>query len=238
MKKVIKTTPRVVLGVAAHPDDLDFGASGTFAKFAKEGADCYYLICTNGSKGSDDPEMTEDKLIKIRREEQKDAAKILGLKGVFFLGHPDTQLVADYSLKEEITYYIRKLKPDVVITIDPTFVYSSKFGFINHTDHRAAGQATVDAVFPLARDRLTFPKQLQHGLTAHKTKFLYLISFENPTEIVDISEVVDIKLKALRAHKSQIKETSLEGIKKRLRQLGKEYGFDYGEGFVKLTLPD
>ncbi len=236
--KNVKKVPKVVLGVAAHPDDLDFGASGTFAKWAKEGTACYYLICTDGSKGSDDPEMTEAKLIKIRRQEQKDAARILGLKDVFFLKHPDTQLMADYSLKEEITYYIRKLKPEVVITMDPTFVYSSKFGFINHTDHRAAGQATLDAVFPLARDRLTFPNHLAQGLTPHKTKFLYLVSFENPTEVVDISEVIKTKLTALRAHKSQIKKASLAGIKKRLKQLGKEYGFDYGEGFVKITLPD
>ena len=92
----------IALGVAAHPDDLDFGASGTFAKWAKEGAECYYLICTNGCKGSDDPKMTEAKLIKIRREEQIRAGKVIGLRGVFFLNHNDTELVADLKLKKEI----------------------------------------------------------------------------------------------------------------------------------------
>jgi len=238
MKKNIQEIPKVVLGVAAHPDDLDFGASGTIAKWAKTGASCYYLICTDGSKGSDDPEMTEKQLIKMRQEEQRNAAKILGLKDVFFLDHPDTQLIADYALKEEISYYIRKLKPDVVVTMDPTFVYSAKLGFINHTDHRAAGQATLDAVFPLARDRLTFPKQTEQGLAPHKTKYLYLISFENPTEIVDISDVIDVKIDALKAHKSQIKIDSLEEFKKRLAFLGKKHGYKYAEGFTKLTLPD
>src|SRR5271166_4583963 len=129
-----------VLGVAAHPDDLDFGASGTFAKWAAQGASCYYLICTNGCKGSDDPKMTEQKLIKIRKAEQIAAGKVIGLKGVFFLGHNDTELVADIKLKKEIVRYIRKLKPDIVVTTDPTMIYSKR-GYINHTDHRAAGLA-------------------------------------------------------------------------------------------------
>lgn len=238
MKKNREIIPKVVLGIAAHPDDLDFGASGTFAKWAKEGADCYYLICTDGSKGSNDPKITEKKLIKIRQNEQRNAGMILGIKDVFFLNHHDTELVADYALKEEIVFYIRKLKPDTVVTMDPTFVYSSSLGFINHTDHRAAGQAAIDAVFPLARDRLTFPQHMKKGLTPHKVKFLYLISFESPTEIVDISEVINIKLRALKAHKSQISKRSLEFIKERLGGLGRKHGFAYAEGFVKLTIPD
>src|SRR5579872_1853747 len=98
-----------ILGVGAHPDDLDFGAAGSFAKWAKEGADCYYLICTDGCKGSEDSRMTEQKLTRIRKAEQLAAAKELGLKGVFFLKHKDTQLVADLKLKKEIVKYIRKL---------------------------------------------------------------------------------------------------------------------------------
>ena len=226
-----------ILGVAAHPDDLDFSASGTFAKWVKEGYDCYYLIATDGSKGSDDPKMTREKLITLRKKEQKDAAKILGIKDVFFLNHTDTQLVADLTLKKEIVRFIRKLKPDIVVTLDPTFVYSKVRGFINHTDHRAAGQAAMDAVFPLARDRLTFQELEREGLTPHKVKMLYLTNFDDPTDIVNISDTIDIKIRALKAHKTQVTEKAIARIKKWSRVLGKKKGYQFAEGFVKLTLP-
>ncbi len=224
-----------VLGVAAHPDDLEFGASGSFARWAREGAECYYLICTNGCKGTDDPKMTESKLIKIRRDEQIKAGKVLGLKGVFFLDHNDTELVPDLRLKKEIVRYIRKLKPDLVVTMDPTLVYSSR-GFINHTDHRAAGQATIDAVFPLARDRLTFSELEKEGLKPHNVNKLYLVNFDNHNEVVDISKTIETKLKALECHKSQISKSSLGWVRKMGQMTGKEKGYRYAEAFVKLDL--
>lgn len=224
-----------VLGIAAHPDDLEFGASGSFAKWAKEGAECYYLICTNGCKGTDDPKMTESKLIKIRRAEQIKASKVLGLKGVFFLDHNDTELVSDLKLKKEIVRYIRKLKPDLVVTMDPTFVYSKR-GFINHTDHRAAGQAAMDAVFPMSRDRLTFSELEKEGLNPHKVKTLYLVNFDNHNEVVDISKTIELKLKALECHKSQISKSSLGWVKKMGQMTGKEKGYRFAEAFVKLDL--
>lgn len=226
---------KVVLCVAAHPDDLDFGASGTVAKWVKQGAICYYLLCTNGCKGSDDPGMTEAKLIKIRRQEQIAAGKVLGLKDVFFLKHNDTELVADLALKKEIAYYIRKLKPEIVIGMDPTFIFSSS-GFINHTDHRAAGQATIDAIYPMARDRLTFPEQVSQGLLPHKVKTLYLTSFDKPTEIIDISDSIELKLKALKAHKSQIDAAVIVMLKEWSKQLGKKRGYRFAEGFIKINL--
>jgi LmbE family N-acetylglucosaminyl deacetylase len=225
----------IVLGVAAHPDDLDFVASGTVAKWAKEGASCYYLICTNGSKGSDDPKMTEKKLIKIRKQEQLNSGKILGLKNVFFLKHEDTELVADLTLKKEITYYIRKLKPEIVIALNPTFIFSPS-GYINHTDHRAAGLATIDAVFPMARDRLTFPEHERQGLSPHKVKNLYLPTFEKPTEVIDISKTIDIKLKALGSHKSQIDKKALEMVRGWGKEIGKAHKYRFAESFIKITL--
>ncbi len=226
----------IALGIAAHPDDLDFGASGTFAKWVKEGASCYYLICTNGCKGSGDPRMTEAKLIRIRKAEQKAAAIELGLKGVFFLKHNDTELVADIGLKREIVRHIRKLRPDVVVTMDPTFVYS-KAGFINHTDHRAAGQAAIDAVYPMARDRLTFRELEREGLKPHKVATLYLISYGNGDEIVDISGTIDTKLRALACHGSQITDEGLGWARKRAAIAGKAKGYKYAEAFVKLGMP-
>ncbi len=224
-----------VLGVAAHPDDLDFGASGTFAKWAEEGAECYYLICTNGCKGSDDPKMTESKLIKIRRAEQIAAGKVIGLKGVFFLNHNDTELVSDIGLKREIVRHIRRLRPDAVVTMDPTFVYS-KNGFINHTDHRAAGQATIDAVFPLSRDRLTFRELEKEGLWPHKVKTLYLINFGSGGEIIDISGTIKTKLNALKCHKSQISPMVGKWILKRAALAGRKKGHKFAESFIKLDL--
>lgn len=226
---------KIVLGVAAHPDDLDFGASGTIAKWAKEGSQCYYLILTNGCKGTHDPKMTEEKLIKIRRQEQINAGKILGVKDIFFLKHTDTELVNDLVLKKEITFYIRKLKPEIVITLDPTFIYSSS-GFINHTDHRMAGQAAIDAVFPMARDRLIFPEHEQQGLMPHMVKSVYLVSFDKPNKIIDISDTIDLKLKALGEHKSQVDNEAMTRIKKWSGDLGKKAGYDFAEGFIELNL--
>jgi LmbE family N-acetylglucosaminyl deacetylase len=225
----------VILGVAAHPDDLDFSASGTIAKWIKDGAKVYYLICTDGRKGSDDPKMTEEKLIKIRRREQIDAGKILGLKNVFFLKHRDTELVADIKLKREIASYIRRLKPDIVVTLDPTYVYSGERGMINHTDHRAVGEAALDAIYPLSRDRLTF-REL--SLAPHKVKTVYLTCFDNPMDIVDISETFSLKIKCLNAHVSQISDNTIKRITKWARALGKKKGYRYAEGFIRITLPD
>jgi len=226
-----------ILGIGAHPDDLDFSSSGTFAKWVKSGNDCYYLICTDGRKGSDDSEMTEEILVKIRQAEQIEAGKILGLKEVFFLSHHDTELTADINLKKEITRFIRMLKPEIVVTLDPAFIYSAKRGFINHTDHRAVGLASMDAVFPLARDRLTFPELEKENLLPHKVKQLYFTSFDDPPFAEDISETIDIKIEALRAHRSQVKPEFLEVIKKRSGDIGKKFGYKYAEGFVKLDLP-
>ncbi len=226
-----------ILGIGAHPDDLDFGVAGSFAKWIKQGAKCYYLICTDGGKGSDDPKMTESKLVSLRKAEQKEAAKILGLKGVFFLKNKDTQLVADIKLKKEIVRVIRKIKPDIVVTQDPTFIYSVQRGYINHTDHRAAAQAALDAVFPLARDRLTFKELEKEGLKPHKVPVVYLISFEKVNEIVDISDTFDLKCKALLAHKSQIKKENLGWVIERAKTLGAKKGYKFSEGFIKLDLP-
>lgn len=226
-----------ILGVGAHPDDLDFGASGTFAKWAGQGHYCYYLICTDGSKGSDDPKLTEAKLINLRRKEQKDAAKIIGLKEVFFLNHHDTELIADLKLKKEIVRFIRKLKPDILVTLDPTVVFSRTRGIINHTDHRAVGLAALDAVFPLARDRLTFKELEKEGLKPHKVPVVYLTSFEDPGEIIDITDTIDLKLKALLAHKTQVTKQALHWVKEGAKKIGAKKGFKYGEGFIKLTLP-
>ena len=230
---------KVVLAVGAHPDDMDFGASGTIAKFAEEGADTYYLICTDGSRGSSDPNMTHKKLAVIRKKEQENAGKILGLKNVFFLNHTDTQLVSDLALKEDIVRIIRTVKPNIVITMDPTFFYSTEFGFVNHTDHRAAALSTMDACFPLARDRLTFLNHEKEGLKPHRVEELWLVSFGKVEHLVDISKTFKKKIKALELHKSQFED--LKKIEKmmtgRAKMLGKTKKYKFAESFVRIKMP-
>ncbi|MBI4096332.1 MAG: PIG-L family deacetylase [Candidatus Levybacteria bacterium] len=235
---------KVILAVGAHPDDMDFGVSGSIAKWAKEGATAYYLICTDGSRGSDDPQMTHKRLAEIRRKEQEDAAKILGIKKVFFLNHTDTQLACDLVLKEEIVRIIRTLRPNIVVTMDPTFYYSQKFssnigfGFVNHTDHRAAALAAMDAVFPLSRDRLTFPEHEKQGLKPHKVEELLFVSFYKKDFIVDISETFDKKIKALAMHASQFADFPAveKRVTDRARDLGKSKGYKFAENFVRVKL--
>lgn len=226
-----------LLGVAAHADDLEFSSAGTIARWIKEGWEAYYLICTDGSKGSDDPKMTPQKLARVRREEQQRAAKILGVKKVYFLDHPDTELVADQTLKEEITYYIRKLRPQRVVTMNPAVFFWKKRHFVNHTDHRAVSIATIDSVFPLARDRLTFPQHEKQGLKPHKAEELFLVTIEEANYISDVTDTWNIKLKALRAHKSQVSEEAINRITEWAKENGKEKGYKYAEKFIRLELP-
>ncbi len=230
---------KVVLAVGAHPDDIDFGASGTIAKWVQEGVECYYLICTDGSRGSADPKMTHKKLAQIRKKEQENAGKVLGIKKVFFLNHTDTQLVSDLTLKEDIVRIIRTVKPNIVITMDPTFFYSTEFGFVNHTDHRAAALATMDACFPLARDRLTFLNHEKEGLKPHRVEELWLVSFGKVEHLVDISETFKKKIKALELHKSQFEDfKKIEKMMKvRAKMLGKTKNYKFAESFVRIKMP-
>ncbi len=230
--------PQVVLGIVAHPDDLDFGSSGTMAKFAKQGAKVYYLILTDGSKGSEDKSITSAQLVKIRENEQKAALKILGGQEVFFLGYPDGQLEITMEAKKEVIKIIRKVKPDVVVTMDPSMIYSTERGYINHPDHRAAGQIALDAVFPLARDHLSFPELYDQGYEPHKTKTVLLINFDKANFYVDISSTFDTKIKALRAHTSQIKDPkqTIEWIGQMAEMIGKRAGLKKAEGFLRIDL--
>jgi len=235
---------KVVLAVGAHPDDMDFTASGTIARWIEEGATAYYIIGTDGSRGSSDPEMTHEHLAAIRKKEQLEAAKILGVKDVFFLDFIDTQLVSDLILKERIVWYIRKLKPNIVVTMDPTFYYAvdaydSESSFINHTDHRAIALSTMDAVFPLSRDRLTFPEHEKEGLSPHKVQELYFTQFHQKQYVIDVTSTFEKKLRAIAAHKSQFDDFPAikERMMKRAIQFAKEEEFEFAESFTRLIMP-
>ena len=230
--------PKVVLGVAAHPDDLDFMASGTVAQFVQNGAKVYYLILTDGGAGSEDRSITSAELQTIRQEEQRNAGKVLGLADVYFCDFEDGTLQNSLEVKREVVRAIRRVKPDVVISVDPSVLYSPALGFINHPDHRAAGQAALDAVFPLARDHMSFPELLDEGLEPHKTKTVLLMNFNEHNFAVDISKTIDLKFKALAEHASQIPD--LKEVKERFTcraaEVGKEYGYTYAEPFMRIDI--
>ncbi|HWC30500.1 MAG TPA: PIG-L deacetylase family protein, partial [Dehalococcoidia bacterium] len=162
----------------------------------------YYLVCTDGSKGSDDASITQQQLIEMRRQEQRDAATLLGVKDVFFLDHVDGELTAGRALLGDIVRVIRQVRPHAVFTHDPETVIVND-AFVNHADHRATGLAAIDAVYPAARDRLNFPEQIATGLQTHKVAQIYIWGSPHANFDVDITEVIDKKVAALVAHTSQ-----------------------------------
>ncbi len=233
---------KIVLVVGAHPDDNDFGAGATVAKAARQGAKVIYLIATTGQRGSSDEAMTPERLSGIRKKEQEEAAKVLGVREVHFLDYVDGELVPDLRLKEQVVIYIRRHRPEIVFTMDPSFFYFKNFGFVNHSDHRAIGEATLDACYPLARDLLSFPEHVKAGLQPHKIKEILLHSFvpENANFYVDVTDTFDTKIKALSLHQSQV--PNIQQLEKRMRDraeaAGKLAGCKYAEAFVRLHLPE
>lgn len=236
----LEVKEKVILGIGAHADDLDFGSSGTIKQMVEKGASVYYLILTDGSKGFEDHTYQSEKLIKQRQEEQLKAAKILGVKEVFFLHFVDGELINSLEVRRAVVRIIRQLKPNIVITLDPTFVYDEESGFINHPDHRACGQATLDAIFPFARNSRTFPEFMDQGLSPHSVQEVFLSNFRQANFFVDISKTLKIKLEAIEQHKSQYNDYQkdvVERVTKRAETTGKKAGLKYAEGFVRIVIP-
>ncbi len=208
--------PKRILGVFAHPDDPEFFAGATFAKWAADGADITFVVATSGDKGSADPKMTHEKLAAIREVEEQKAAEALGVKDVIFLRYKDGELFPTLELRRDITRVIRMKKPDIVVTLDPTvFWYGT--GGINHPDHRAIGAATLESVFPTARDRLNFIElERDEGLDVHKALTVYIAGAAEPTLTVDVTDSIETQIKSLYEHKSQISD--MEGMAKRIRE--------------------
>jgi LmbE family N-acetylglucosaminyl deacetylase len=196
---------RRVLAVFAHPDDPEFFCGATFARWAAEGAHITFVLVTSGDKGSSDPEMTPDRLIAIREAEERAAAAALGVHDVVFLRVPDGEVQPTLALRRAITRMIRLRQPDTVVTCDPSVYWFEGWGGLNHPDHRAVGEATLDAVYPTARDRLNFPELARdEGLHPHKVKTLYISGTDRPNVKVDVTAYLDVQLRALAEHKSQI----------------------------------
>ncbi len=231
---------KVILAISAHEDDLDFGCSGTISKWINEGAKVYYFILTDGSKGSDDKSINEQELIKERQVEQENAAKVLGVEKVFFGNFEDGALEDNNIVRKEIVKMIRSIKPDIVITMDPEFLYNSEYGFINHPDHIAAARATMFSVYPFSRNRPSFKELLQEGLEPHKVSELLLISMGSAKAnmYIDISSTIDNKIEALKMHTSQYDDFDKlkEMILKMSNIAGTKKGYQYAESFIRIEI--
>ena len=230
-------TPERVLVVAAHPDDIEFGAAGTIARWVEEGATVRYLLVTRGDKGSDDPNADVEALVGVREREQRSAAAEIGVDRVDYLEEPDGQVEPSLRLRERITHAIRAFRPEVVMTHDPTVLFVNN-EWVNHPDHRAVGQVTVDAVFPTARDPLNFREHLDAGLEAWKVAELFLWSTNEANQIVDIGATLERKVAALAHHASQFRsfEEIARWVRRRSEELGERAGYRAAEGFRRVTL--
>jgi LmbE family N-acetylglucosaminyl deacetylase len=224
-----------VMVITAHPDDSEFGAGGTVAKLTREGKIVTYCILTNGNKGSSDRSMTPERLAKIREEEQRNAARVLGVETVDFLGFPDCELEDTRETRMAVSGAIRRHRPDLVVIQNP---HRTKLLGASHRDHRIAAGIALDCVYPLARDHMAFPELIAQGLEPHKVKEVHMMWWENPDLVVDISDTIDLKIKALSCHVSQLKD--MAAVEKRIRErsaeLGKPKGFAYAETFETIVL--
>ena len=214
-----ETSPRRVMAVFAHPDDAPFIVGGTLALWGRQGDIITLVVATSGDKGSNDPDITPNELTALRESEERCAAAVLGISEVIFLHHKDGELTPSLELRGEITRLIRLKKPDIVVTFDPTVFWTGTIS-LNHPDHRAIGVATLEAVYPTARDRLNFPEHLTaEGLETHKARTIYIAATNDPTHAVDITSSIDQKIAALREHKSQIADMDAMALRMRDRAL-------------------
>ncbi|MBI5959228.1 MAG: PIG-L family deacetylase [Chloroflexi bacterium] len=222
-----------VMGIFAHPDDPEFFCGGTFARWAAEGKQITFVLATSGDKGSGDLGMTSEKLVPIREAEERAAATRLGVQEVVFLRYPDGELQPTLDLRRHLTRMIRLKQPDIVVTNDPTARWYGS-NYINHPDHRAIGDAALDAVFPAARDHLSFAEHYrQEGLAPHKVQQVYLCGTPQPDVKVDVTAYLETKIAALYEHKSQIADMD-EMARRQRENVDREFVLDgprYTEAF-------
>lgn len=211
--------PESALVIVAHPDDIEFGCAGTAAKWVRRGCRIAYVIVTSGNIGTHDPNHTRDSLAEVREREQLAAAAVCGVHDVEFLRYHDGEVMPTLELRKDLVRMIRKYKPEVVFAMDPTLIWSGN-EYINHPDHRAVAIATLDAIAPVASMRLMYPELGE----AHRVREVWIQWPVEADTWVDISETIDLKVEALRQHKSQVSEQTAQGLR--------EWALDAGKGLV------
>jgi LmbE family N-acetylglucosaminyl deacetylase len=231
--------PARFMVIVAHPDDADFGPAATASRWIDEGSVGWLVCCTSGDAGGEDPDLDPMELAALREEEQRVAADVVGYAGLTFLHQPDGALDNDLALREHLVREIRTFRPDAVLATDPEVVFY-RDGGVNHADHRAAGMAAVDAVYPAARNPMAFPWLAKAGLASHIVRRLYLFWPNDPNVRVDVTATLDRKIDALRAHASQIKHP--KRLEKRIREwateVGEPIGAGAGEGFRLVVIEE
>ena len=222
------------LVVSPHPDDAEFGAAGTVARWTRESRRVVYVICTDGGKGTGDRSVTPEALAEIRQEEQRAAARILGVEDVVFLGYPDQGLEDTPEFRKDLVRVIRAYRPEKVLTADPYRRY------IWHRDHRITGQVALDAVFPYARDHLAYPDLLDEGLEPHQVDEMLFWGAEEVNFRSDITDTFERKVAALQCHKSQVGQHDaaalVEWLRKRCRAMAAGEPFDLAEAFHRVEI--
>jgi len=235
---MLEKVPQTVMTIQAHPDDQEFSIAGTLAAWARAGAKIISVIVTSGDSGNNDPEHDgsyKPELAVLREAEQLAANAVIGVKETIFMRYPDGMLQPTIELRRDLTRLIRQFRPEVVITGDPTVRFSGNY--INHPDHRVTADVAIDAVFPSAGTRLIFPELLDQGYPPHNVKYLYIHGSQKDDTFVDITETIDLKVQALRQHKSQLGKWDPEKmIREWAANTAKEHGMTYAESYHKMIL--
>ncbi len=231
--------PERVMSIHAHPDDQEFTVGGTLAKWARAGSTIVTVCITSGGAGSNQytpPDMTRERLAVLREEEQRQACRVLGVPGVVFLRYEDGMLEPTIALRRDLTSLIRRHRPTAVVCGDPTVRFYGS-SYINHPDHRIAADVALDAIFPSAETRLIFPELLEEGLEPHHVDTVFLHGAHEPDTFVDITDVLDLKLRALREHRSQMGEWDpTEMITEWAREQGAARGLVAAEAYRRIVL--
>jgi LmbE family N-acetylglucosaminyl deacetylase len=233
--------PARVMSIHAHPDDQEFTVGGTLAKWARAGSEIVTVCLTSGAAGSNEStpaDMTRDKLVPIRQDEQRRACRVLGIKEVVFLDYEDGMLEPTMALRRDVTRMIRRYRPDAVVCGDPTVRFYGN-QYLNHPDHRVAADVALDAVFPSAETRFIFPELLDEGLAPHKVTRVFVHGAERPDTFIDIAGTLPVKVTALREHQSQLGSWDpTEMITGWARMQGKRRRLAAAEAFRLMVLED
>ncbi len=222
-----------ILVVTPHPDDAEGGAGGTIAKWTRDGKRVVLVVCTNGDKGTSDRTLEPARLAEIREEEQRRAAEVMGVEEVVFLRFPDQNLEDCREFRLAISREIRRLRPDLVLTIDPYRPY------VRHRDHYMTGRVTLDAVFPYARDHLAFPELIEEGLEPFNVSEVWLFRPAAPDLYIDITDTFETKFDALYCHVSQMgspREVREPRERVRAAEDGKRNGGGLAERFKRIVI--
>ncbi len=230
------------LVVFAHPDDAEFLFGGTVARWAQAGTEVAYLCATDGSAGWNGPDLTREEIAETRQREMREAGAVLGVDAVTFLGYADGALQPSLELRRDVTREVRRRRPDVVVTFDPSMRWMGR-RYINHPDHRAIGDAVLAVVSCDAPTRPQFPELLDEGLEPYEVPALWLATTPEAADVrVDIGETIDLKIKALKAHASQMQNMGVNALDDRMRRWAAEAAagadVEYAEPFRTFVLMD